>query len=99
MYIYSYLHTYTHTHIYISSHLHTHTYKYTHTYRHIYIHTHRNIETHVKLFVICFENSHIQMLHHVTTSQLNCDKNQITGLHKMRDTRAENHRTESSSKS
>ena len=103
------MYTYTHTHIYIYIHTHTHTYihTYTYTYKHIStltctyikanIYTH--IYIHVKLFVICFENPHTQILHLVATNQLNHDKSQITGFHKMQDTRAGNPRTESSNKS
>ena len=36
----------------------------------------------IKLLVICSEIPRTQMLHHVTTSQLNFDKIQITGFHK-----------------
>ena len=72
------------------SHKYTHTYKHTHTYTNIHI---------VKLFVICFEIPHNQITHRVATSQLNRDKSQITGFHKMRDTRAGNLRTQSSNKS
>ena len=39
-----------------------------------------------------FVISHTQILHRVATSQLNCDKSQITGFHKARDTRARNPR-------
>ena len=42
---------------------------------------------------------HIHMnTHYVATSQLNRDKSQITGFHKMRDTKADNRRKESSNK-
>ena len=51
------------------------------------------------MFVICFEIAHTQIPHHVATSQLNADKSQMTGFHKMRNTRARNFRTESSKKS
>ena len=44
----------------------------------------------IKLLVICSEIPHTQIPHHVATSQLNCDKIQITGFHKMRDNRAGN---------
>ena len=36
----------------------------------------------IKLLVICSEIPHTQIPHHVTTSQLNFDKIQITGFHK-----------------
>ena len=112
MHIYTYTHihiyTHTHTHIYIQihtytyAHIHIHTYIYTciHTYTHIHIgiYIHTNMNT-CKLFIICFENRYTQISHHVATSQLSRDKSQITGLHKMRDTRAGNPRTESSNKS
>ena len=39
-----------------------------------------------------------QILHHVATSQLNCDKIQITGFRKTRGNRAGNLRTDSSNK-
>ena len=51
-----------------------------------------------KLFAICSEVPHSQILHHVATSQLNRNKNQITCFHKTRDTRAGNLRTDYSNK-
>ena len=83
MHIYTYIYTY--TRIYnIYPHLHAL------TYRHIYMHTHINTcKTICNLFQ---ESPHPD----VATSQLNCDESQITGFHKMRDTRAGNPRTESS---
>ena len=53
----------------------------------------------IKLLVICSKISHTQILHHVTTSQLNFDKIQITGFRKTRDNRTRNLRTDSSNKS
>ena len=38
----------------------------------------------IKLFVICFEISHIKILHHVVTSQLNCNKTHITSFCKIK---------------
>ena len=79
-------------HVYIYTHLHAHNiHKYTYTHTHTY--------THAKLFAICLEVPHTQMPRHVATSRLNRDKSQVTGFHKMRDTRAGNPRTESSNKS
>ena len=75
--------------IYVYTHTDIHTC--THTYNHRRTNTH--IYTYVKLFVICFEIPHTQIPHHVATSQLNPNKSQITGFHKMRDTRAGNPRT------
>ena len=46
-----------------------------------------------------FRDSHTQILHHVTTSQLNFDKIQITGFRKTPDNRTRNLRTDSSNKS
>ena len=54
---------------------------------------------HVKLYVIYFKISHTQILHQVATSWLNFDKSKIIRLHKMRDTRAGDSRTEFSNKS
>ena len=53
----------------------------------------------IKLLVICSEIPHILILHHVTTSQLNFDKIQITGFRKTRANRTRNLRTNSSDKS
>ena len=53
----------------------------------------------IKLLVICFKIPHNQIPHHVTTSQLNFDKIQITGFRKTRDNRTRNLRTDSSNKS
>ena len=53
----------------------------------------------IKLLVICSEILHTQILHHVTTSQLNFDKIQINGFRKMRDNRTRNLRTDSNNKS
>ena len=50
----------------------------------------------VKLLVICSEISHTPILHHVSTSQLNSDKIQLTGSSKAWDNRAGDHRTDSS---
>ena len=50
------------------------------------------------MLVICFEIPHIQIPHHVATSQLNFDKIQITGVRKTRGTRTRNLITESSNK-
>ena len=50
----------------------------------------------IKLLVICSEIPYTQILHHVATSQLNCDKSQITGFQKMPDNTAGNFRTDSS---
>ena len=80
-YIYTvYLYIYSHINIHITTHTDT------------YIHTH--VYTYVKLFVICFEIFHTQIPHHMATSQLHLNKSQVTGFHKMRDTRARNPRTE-----
>ena len=49
----------------------------------------------IKLLVICSEIPHTQIPHHVTTSQLNFDKIQITDFRKMRDSRTRNLRTDS----
>ena len=59
-------------------------------------HIQTHIYTYVKLFVIWFKIPHTQMLHHVTTSQLNPSKSQITDFHKMWNTRVGNPRTECS---
>ena len=69
---------YTHTHIYI----HVTTLLTTHIYTDLY--------TYVKLFVICFKIPHTQIPHHVGISQLNPNKSQINGFHKMGNTRAGN---------
>ena len=53
----------------------------------------------IKQLVICSEIPYAQIPHHVATSQLNCDKIQITGFHKTKDNRAGNVRTDSSNKS
>ena len=53
----------------------------------------------IKLLVICSKIPHTQIPHHVTTSQLNFDKIQITGFRKTRDNRTRNLRTDSSNKS
>ena len=53
----------------------------------------------IKLLVICSEIPHTQIPHHVTTSQLNFDKIQITGFRKTRDNRIRNLRTDYSNKS
>ena len=52
----------------------------------------------IKLLVICSEIPHTQIPHHVTTSQLNFDKIQITGFRKTRENRTRNLRTDSSNK-
>ena len=54
--------------------------------------------TYVKLFEICFEIPHTQILHHMATSQLNPNKSQITGFYKMGNTTTGNPRPESSKK-
>ena len=54
--------------------------------------------TYVKLFIIYLEIPQNQIPHQVGTSQLNPNKSQITGFHKMRNTRAGNPRKESSKK-
>ena len=51
------------------------------------------------MLVICSEIPHTQVLHHVETSQLNCDKIQITGFRKTQENRAGNLRTDFSNKS
>ena len=53
----------------------------------------------LKLLVICSETPNTQIPHHVTTSQLNFDKIQITDFRKTRDNRTRNLRTDSSNKS
>ena len=53
----------------------------------------------IKLLVICSEIPHTQILHHMATSQLKCDKVGIPGFCKMRGNRAGNLRTDSSNKS
>ena len=53
----------------------------------------------LKLLVICSEIPNTQIPHHVTTSQLNFDKIQITDFRKTRDNRTRNLRTDSSNKS
>ena len=53
----------------------------------------------IKLLVICSEIPQTQIPHHVTTSQLNFDKIQITGFRKTRDNRTRNLRIDSSNKS
>ena len=53
----------------------------------------------IKLLVICSEIPHTQIPHHVTTSQLNFYKIQITGFRKTQDNRTRNLRTDSSNKS
>ena len=65
---------------------------------HITTNIETHIHTHIRKTVICFEISHIQIPHHVATSQFNPLKSKITGFHKMRNTRAEDPKTESSSK-
>ena len=50
----------------------------------------------IKLLVICSEISHTKILHHVATSQLNCEEIQIAGFRKTRDNKARNLRTGSS---
>ena len=53
----------------------------------IHIHTYMYIHIHIKtLFVICFKIPHTQMAHHMALGQLNWDKSQLTGFHKMQDT-------------
>ena len=52
-----------------------------------------------KLLVICSDTRHTQIPRHVTTSQLNIDKIQITGFRETRDNRTRNLRTDSSKKS
>ena len=53
----------------------------------------------IKLLLICSKIPHTQIPHHVTTSQLNFDKIQITGFRKTQDNRTRNLRTDSSNKS
>ena len=53
----------------------------------------------LKLLVICSETPNTQIPHHVTTSQLNFDKIQITDFRKTRDNRTRNLRRDSSNKS
>ena len=53
----------------------------------------------LKLLVICSEIPNTQIPHHVTTSQLNFDKIQITDFRKTRDNRTRNLRRDSSNKS
>ena len=53
----------------------------------------------IKLLVISSDIPHTQIPHHVATSQLNCDKIQLTGVQKMPDNRGGNLRTDSSNKS
>ena len=75
--------------------IYTYTYTYTHIHMHIHIHIYRYIHTHIhicKLFVICFEIPNTEIPHHMASSQLNLKESQITGFHKMRDTRAGNPR-------
>ena len=91
---YTYIHTYTHIYIYTCTY--TYTYTYTHTYNHTHTDTH--IYTYGKLFVNCSKIPHIQILHHKATSQLNPNKSQISGFHKMRNTGTGDPRTESSKK-
>ena len=54
-----------------------------------------NKKKYLKLLVICSEIPNTQIPHHVTTSQLNFDKIQITDFRKMRDSRTRNLRTDS----
>ena len=56
-------------------------------------------EKDIKLLVICSEIRHTQIPRHVTTSQLNIDKIQITGFRETRDNRTRDLRTDSSKKS
>ena len=53
----------------------------------------------IKLLVICSEIPYTQIKHHMATSQLNCNKIQITGFCKARDNREGNLRIDSSNKS
>ena len=53
----------------------------------------------IKWLVICSEIPHTQIQHYVATSQLNCNKIQVTGFHKMQDNRTGNLRTNFSNKS
>ena len=71
-----------------------------HTYTHTYIHTHIHTHIHISKTVcnLVRDSPHPDAVS-VATSQLNCDKSQVTSFHKMRDIRAGNPRTESSNKS
>ena len=53
----------------------------------------------IKLLVICSKILHTQIPHHVTASQLNFNKVQITVFRKTQDYRTRNLRTDSSNKS
>ena len=54
-----------------------------------------NKKKYLNLLVICSEIPNTQIPHHVTTSQLNFDKIQITDFRKMQDSRTRNLRTDS----
>ena len=52
----------------------------------------------VCMITLCSKIHHTQIPHHVATSELNRNKNQVIGFHKMPDTRAWNLKTDSRNK-
>ena len=58
----------------------------------------KNTRIYIKPFVICSKIYHTQIPHHVATSELNRNKNQVIGFHKMPDARAWNLKTDSRNK-
>ena len=91
--LYIYMCIYTYIYIYMRSHTYIHTCIDTHYTLHIYTHT--NTRIHITTYIQTHASYYnLFWNHHIETSQLN----QLTGFHKMRNTRARNLRTKSSEK-